>query len=113
MPAEPVAVRRPWGVLTQMLLVQIAATSSILGLTALAPAAAATLDVGAHWIGYQISFIYFTGLFASLASGSLVAAIGAERIIRAELVMILVGVAGLASGVPAAMLAGSALLGVA
>ena len=96
-----------------MLLVQIAATSSVLSLTALAPAASASLGIGAHWIGYQIGLIYFAGIFASLLSGSLVARFSAEAMIRAELAMILVGLALLATAHPAAMLVGSALLGVA
>ncbi|MFN3524663.1 MAG: hypothetical protein ACK4YU_01125 [Paracoccus sp. (in: a-proteobacteria)] len=82
--AEHAVSPKPWGALTHMLLVQIAATSSILSLTALAPAAAQTLGVGAHWIGYQISFIYFAGTFASLCSGTLVARWSAERVITVE-----------------------------
>ncbi|WOI58021.1 MFS transporter [Palleronia sp. LCG004] len=113
MPAGGVARPRTWNVLIRMLLVQIAATSSILGLTALAPDASQTLGVGAHWIGYQVSFIYFAGLFASLGAGSLTARWSAGRIISAELALILAGLALLVSAVPVAMVVGSVLLGLA
>ncbi|MGJ8625214.1 MAG: hypothetical protein ACSHW1_20930 [Yoonia sp.] len=61
---------------------QIVAPVSVLALTALAP----DLGVGAYWIGYQVSFIYFAGLFASFGAGSPLAARSGEDIIAFELI---------------------------
>lgn len=102
-----------WLTLARMTAVQIAATSSVLALTALAPVVAETLGVGAYWIGYQVSFIYFAGLFASLSAGSLVARLSGEAIIASELVLLIAGLLLLATAVPALMILASVLFGVA
>nr|WP_249218965.1 MFS transporter [Loktanella sp. SALINAS62] len=96
-----------------MTAVQIAATSSVLALTALAPVVAETLNVGAYWIGYQVSFIYFAGLFASLSAGSLVARLSGEAIIASELVLLIAGLILLATAIPVLMILASVLFGVA
>lgn len=102
-----------WLTLARMTFVQIAATASVLALTALAPIVAETLHVGAYWIGYQVSFIYFAGLFASLSAGSLVARLSGEAIIALELVLLIIGLAMLASALPALMILASVLFGIA
>lgn len=104
---------RGWvGPLSLMTLVQVAATSSTLALTALAPAVAESLGIGAHWIGYQVSLIYFAGMFASAFAGSVVEALEAERVIWTELMLFIVGLGLLATAQPLAMIAGSMCLGV-
>lgn len=102
-----------WLTLSRMTAVQIAATSSVLALTALAPIVAGTIGVGAYWIGYQVSFIYFAGLFASLCAGSLVARLSGEAIIATELVLLIIGLVLLASASPVLMVAASVLFGIA
>ncbi|WP_353471295.1 MFS transporter [Salipiger sp. H15] len=100
---------RPLAVMT---LVQVAATCSILALTALAPEVAASLGVGAHWIGYQISLIYFSGIFASAFAGAVVETLRAERVIRLELAIFVLGLLMLASGQPVLMVLASLLFGI-
>jgi len=102
-----------WLTLCRMTGVQIAATASVLALTALAPIVAEVLGVGAYWIGYQVSFIYFCGLFASLSAGSLVERLSGEAIIALELVLLIVGLALLVTAVPVLMIVASVLFGVA
>ncbi|MGJ8624505.1 MAG: MFS transporter [Yoonia sp.] len=107
------ANRHLWFTLSRVTVVQIAATASVLALTALAPDVAADLGVGAYWIGYQVSFIYFAGLFASLSAGSLLATRSGEEIIALELVLLIFGLALLATAMPVLMLIASILFGVA
>ncbi len=102
-----------WLTLGRMTGVQIAASASVLGLTALAPIVAETLGVGAYWIGYQVSFIYFAGLFASLSAGSLVQRLSGEAIILVELILLIAGLLLLVTAAPALMILGSILLGIA
>lgn len=102
-----------WFTLSRMTAVQIVATASVLALTALAPVVAQTLGVGAYWIGYQVSFIYFAGLFASLSAGSLVVRLSGEAIIAVELVLLILGLLLLASAVPVLMVLASVLFGIA
>jgi hypothetical protein len=58
-------------------LVQIAAASAR-ALAALAPIAAAGLGIGAHWIGYQFSLVYFSGAAAAAAVGMMAAPRGSD-----------------------------------
>ncbi|NDV98577.1 MFS transporter [Salipiger sp. PrR002] len=108
-PAAPTQWIKP---LTVMTLVQIAATGSILALTALAPEVAQSLGIGAHWIGYQISLIYFSGMFASGFAGAVVETLRAERVIRLELAIFVLGLLMLASGQPVLMVLASLLFGI-
>ncbi|MCM2293885.1 MFS transporter [Allorhizobium sp. BGMRC 0089] len=78
-------------------LVQIVATASVLALTAIAPMVAADLKIGAYWIGYQISLIYFSGMFSSAVAGTLVKRFGPVRIEQAALLCCVIGFAGIAS----------------
>ena len=59
--AEEAPPARHASSLTQTLiaatLIQIVATASVLALTAIAPTVAKDLDIGAYWIGYQISLV--------------------------------------------------------
>ncbi|MBE9636633.1 MFS transporter [Salipiger mangrovisoli] len=108
-PTAPNLWIRPLALMT---LVQIAATSSILALTALAPEAAESLGIGAHWIGYQISLVYFSGMFASGFAGVVVETLRAERVIRLELAIFVLGLLVLATGQPVLMVLVSLLFGV-
>lgn len=104
---------RPFAFLGLMTLVQIVGTAAILSLTALAPSVAAELRVGAHWIGYQISLIYFVGMLTSAFAGSIVAFWRPERIIPAELVMMAAGLGLLSLGRIDAIVLASVLFGAA
>ncbi|MBU2957641.1 MFS transporter [Paracoccus sp. 1_MG-2023] len=98
--------------LAMMTLVQVAATLSVLALTSLAPEVASSLGIGAHYIGYQISLIYFAGVFASAMAGTVVETLGAERVIVLELAGFSIGLMLLATGRPLLMIAASALFGI-
>ncbi|WP_320199608.1 MFS transporter [Agrobacterium sp. rho-13.3] len=78
-------------------LIQIVATASVLALTAIAPTVAADLDIGAYWIGYQISLIYASGMFSSAVAGTLVQRFGPIRIEQFALVCFVIGFAGIAT----------------
>ncbi|NBB48519.1 MFS transporter [Rhizobium sp. CRIBSB] len=78
-------------------LIQIVATASVLALTAIAPDVARDLDIGAYWIGYQISLIYASGMFSSAIAGTLVQRFGPIRIEQIALVCFILGFAGIAS----------------
>ncbi len=107
------AGRPEWiGPLAMMTLVQIAATMSVLALTSLAPEVAGSLGIGAHAIGYQISLIYFAGVFASAIAGSVVETFHAERVIVTELGVFAAGLLLLATGRPVLMVLASALFGI-
>lgn len=99
--------------LTLMTALQILGTSCVLALTALAPVVALDLGIGAHWIGYQISLIYFSGMFASAFAGAIIAALGTRRVVLLETALFGIGLLLLASGQLWFMGIGSALLGVA
>ncbi|MEQ5870690.1 MFS transporter [Sagittula sp. NFXS13] len=112
--SQPEVSGRPEWVkaLILMTCVQVAATLSTLALTALAPEVAASLGIGAHWIGYQISLIYFAGVFASAVAGSVVETFHAERVVVFEMGAFAVGLLLLASAQPVLMVLGSALFGI-
>lgn len=111
---QPKASGRPeWvNALVLMTLVQVAATLSILALTALAPEVAASLGIGAHWIGYQISLIYFAGVFASAVAGTVVETFQAERVVVFEMGAFAAGLLLVASANPALMVVGSVMFGI-
>ena len=93
-------------------LVQVAATASVLALTAIAPAVAADLEVGAHWIGYQISLIYTSGMIASAVAGSLVRRHGPVRVEQIALACFILGFLGIATGRFPVMILASLLIGI-
>jgi MFS family permease len=83
--------------LTVATLIQIVATASVLALTAIAPTVAGDLGIGAHWIGYQISLIYASGMFSSAVAGTLVQRYGPVRIEQMALACFALGFAGVAT----------------
>lgn len=99
--AEEATPERRTSSLTQILiaatLIQIVATASVLALTAIAPTVASDLGIGAHWIGYQISLIYFSGMFSSALAGTLVQRYGPIRTEQAALACFAIGFTGIAS----------------
>lgn len=111
---QPGRTGRPeWlNTLVLVTLVQVSATLGTLALTALAPEVSDSLGVGAHWIGYQISLIYFAGVFASAMAGSVVETFHAERVILFEMGAFAVGLLLLASGTPVLMILGSVIFGI-
>jgi MFS family permease len=102
--------------LTQTLLaatlIQIVATASVLALTAIAPTVAADLDIGAYWIGYQISLIYFSGMFSSAVAGTLVQRFGPVRIEQVALACCALGFLGIASAKIPLIIAASFFIGI-
>lgn len=99
--------------LSLMTLLQIMGTSAVLALTAIAPVVAGDLGIGAHWIGYQISLIYFAGMFASAFAGVIVSFIGTRTAILIETALFGGGLALVSTGHLGLMVLGSAFLGVA
>ncbi len=112
-PAEA-AERRPglYSTLTLATLIQVVATASVLGLTALAPSAAADLGIGEHWIGYQISLVYAAGVVSSAVAGSFVLRHGPERVEQLALLLFSVGFLALATGRLPLMVLASIAIGV-
>ena len=91
---------------------QILATFSVLGLATITPAVASSLSIDATLIGYQVSLIYFSGIFASAVAGGLVHRFGAARLNQVALSCAGLGFLGLASGRAPVMAAASLLIGV-
>ncbi len=109
------AARRPTGLaatLTLATLIQVVATASVLGLTALAPDVAADLGIGAHWIGYQISLVYAAGVVSSALAGSFILRQGPERVERLALLLFGFGLPALATAQLPAMLLASVAIGI-
>ncbi|TCM52658.1 putative MFS family arabinose efflux permease [Rhizobium sp. PP-F2F-G48] len=98
--------------LTVATLVQIVATASVLALTAIAPLVALDLGIGAHWIGYQISLIYASGMLSSAIAGTLVQRFGPVRVEQAALGCFILGCIGLATAMIGPILIGSLLIGI-
>ncbi len=98
--------------LTAATLIQIVATASVLALTAIAPAVAADLGIGAHWIGYQISLIYASGMFSSAVAGTLVQRFGPVKIEQIALVCFTLGFAGIATALIPLIILASLLIGI-
>ncbi|MDQ0456757.1 MFS transporter [Rhizobium paknamense] len=87
-------------------LIQVVATASVLALTAIAPTVAGDMQIGAHWIGYQISLIYTSGMLSSAVAGSLVQRYGPVKVEQVALASVALGFAGIATGwVPVMVLA--------
>ncbi|WP_187968522.1 MFS transporter [Aquibium microcysteis] len=110
--ADSARASRLLPVLGAATLVQVAATASVLALTAIAPAVAGDLGVGAHWIGYQISLIYTSGMIASAVAGGLVRRHGPVRVEQMALVCFILGFLGIATGRFPVIVLASLLIGV-
>ncbi len=60
--------------------IQTLSTATALVLTGIAPIVAHDFGLSPHWVGYQISVIYTSGMIASAAAGTLIARFGPVRI---------------------------------
>jgi len=98
--------------LATTLLIQLVATATALALTPIAPRAAVEFGVDAHLIGYQISLIYFSGMFASALAGTLILRHGPVRIEQVALACFALGLLGLATAKLWAAVGASLLIGV-
>lgn len=92
--------------------IQIVATATVLALTTIAPIVAAGLGISAHWVGYQISLVYLSGAFASVAAGSLIARYGAVRVAEATVACCFLGLLGLATANLALIVLASLAMGI-
>lgn len=110
-PGSTRASSLPW-TLTTATLIQVVATSSVLALTAIAPAVARDLGIGAHWIGYQISLIYAAGMFSSAVAGTLIQRFGPVKIEHAALICFALGFSGIATAFVPVILVASLLIGI-
>lgn len=110
--AEPQRASSLLQTLTVATLVQIVATASVLALTAIAPLVALDLGIGAHWIGYQISLIYASGMISSAVAGTLVQRFGPVRIEQAALGCFSFGCIGIATAMIGLIVIGSLLIGI-
>ncbi|WP_181706980.1 MFS transporter [Chthonobacter rhizosphaerae] len=100
------------GALAIATLIQVVATATVLALTAITPLVAADLGIGPHWIGYQVSLIYFSGAFASAVAGTLVLRHGPVAIEQVVLVTFVLGFLGLAGGSVLTIVLGSLAIGI-
>ena len=70
---------------------QALSTMGVLALAAVAPRAAAELNVNAALIGYQVGFIFLAAAFSALLAGGTVRRFGAVRASQASLVLVAAG----------------------
>jgi MFS family permease len=91
---------------------QVLATLSVLGLATISPVVAYKLSIPPYLIGYQVSLIYFAGIFASSIAGSMVKRFGAAMLNQLALFCAAAGLLALASGILSIMIAGSLLIGI-
>ena len=103
-------VRLP-ALLAETTAVQALGTMAVLTIPALAPAVAATLNVPASQVGYQIGAVYFAGMLASLIAGTVVARVGPCR--TSQIAMLMNAAGCLLASIPtvAAVLVGSLIIG--
>lgn len=80
--------------------IQILSTTTALVLTGIAPLVAPDFGLDAHWVGYQISAIYASGMFASASAGTLIARYGPVRIEQLALVCYAIALVMLISANP-------------
>ncbi len=101
-----------YGMLAIATTIQVVATATVLALTAITPLVASDLGVGRNWIGYQVSLVYFGGIFASLTAGTFVRRYGPVTIEHVVLVTFAIGFLGLAGGGIATIVLGSLAIGI-
>jgi MFS family permease len=92
--------------------IQIVATATVLALTAITPLVSVDLGVGPNWIGYQVSLVYFGGIFASATAGTFVRRYGPVAIEQVVLLTFVIGFLGLAGGSLVTVVLGSLAIGV-
>lgn len=93
-------------------LIQIVATATVLAASSVAPLVARDLGIGAYWIGYQVSLIYFAGVFSSAVAGTLVLRHGPIVIEQVVLATFIIGFLGFAGGSIGSVIIGSIATGI-
>lgn len=91
--------------------VQMLVTMSLVAVAVFAPAAAPDIGVPASLVGIFVALSYLGAMIGSLVSGTLVQRDGAIRISQACLVLCALGLACVAAGHPAMVVAGALLIG--
>jgi MFS family permease len=76
----PKSVKSVASTLATTTTIQILSTTTALALTGIAPIVAPEFGLDAHWIGYQISAIYASGMIASASAGTLIARFGPVKV---------------------------------
>ncbi len=97
--------------LAATLAVQLLVAMAVVTVPVLAPAAAPHIGTSTNLVGVFIAIVYGAGMAASLVSGALVRRYGAIRVSQACLVLCALGLACVASGTLALLVAGAMLLG--
>lgn len=92
--------------------IQVLSTATALVLTGIAPLVARDFGLDAHWVGYQISAIYTSGMFASACAGTLIDRYGPVRIEQLALACYAVALLMLVTANPWIAGAGSLVIGV-
>lgn len=90
---------------------QALSTMGVLALAAVAPRAAAELNVNAALIGYQVGFIFLAASLSALLAGGIVRRFGPVRASQASLALVAAGCLASAAGSLATLVLGAALLG--
>ncbi|HET9577324.1 MAG TPA: MFS transporter [Usitatibacter sp.] len=91
--------------------VQLLASMALVTVPVLAPVASADVGVSPGFVGFFIALSYGASMITSLVSGALVLRYGAIRQSQACLVLCAAGLACVAGGQPALLLAGALLIG--
>ena len=92
--------------------IQIVATAAALSLTAIMPLVAADVAVDTHFVGYQISLIYLSGIVSAALSGKTIRRIGASRLEEVCLLTFALGLLCFAMASVSFLVVGSLLIGV-
>lgn len=92
--------------------IQMVATTAVLVLGAIAPIVADEIGISAAAVGFQVSLIYFAGIFTSAIAGSLIATFGPVRIEQVTLFGAAAGFLGIGLGHLTTIIAGSIAIGI-
>ncbi len=92
--------------------IQIVATAAALSLTAIMPLVVQDLAIDTHFIGYQISLIYLSGIVSAALSGKTLRRIGAGRLEEVCLLTFGLGLLCFAMASVPFLVAGSLLIGI-
>ena len=92
--------------------IQVVATATALSLTAIMPLVVRDVPVDTHFIGYQISLIYLSGIVSAALSGKTLRRIGAGRLEELCLLTFALGLLCFAMASVPFIVAGSLLIGI-
>ncbi|MBT0671516.1 MFS transporter [Novosphingobium profundi] len=112
---SPAHTERPPAILPALVTttaVQTLSTATALVLTGIAPLVAGDFGLSAHWVGYQISVIYSSGMLASACAGTLIGRFGPVRIEQLALACYALALGLLTCANTWLALAGSLIIGV-